>query len=235
MKESKSFSLFDHISKTPLLTHEDEVRLSKLVKQGDKKARDKMINANLRLSLNIAKKYSKKGNYDIDDLFQESILGLSRAIDNFDHEKGFRFSTYAYWWILQSVKQFIAQNCGAIELPSNTYSKLFKISEFKKSYKKKFGRSPTDFEVATEFATTPETITALTQSASKAVCIDAPIGGFAGDSDVTFGSIIPSYEKSVEDKIDEYRLTKTIRHALENTLDAREKFIIEQRFGLDGI
>lgn len=228
--KSLSYSLYDQISKVPLLSAEEEVELSKKIEMGNKRARDRMINANLRLALHIAKKYANKG-VDVDDLLQEAIIGLTRAVDQFDWSRGFKFSTYAYWWVQQAVRQFVAGNTGPISLPPNTFSKLYKISEFEKEFKEQENRDPKDAEIAEMFGTTPETLRSLHQSASRAISIDSQV--YRGESgSKTLADVIPSEEKSLDDQIDEARLASTIRDAL-SALTEREKLIIKMRFGLD--
>ena len=225
-------SIFDAVGRTKLLTKEEEVELSKRIEKGDNAARDKMIRANLRLALSVVKKYSKRG-VDLEDLFQESVIGLANAVDRFDWSKGFKFSTYAYWWIQQAVRQYLASNAGPINLPANTFSKLYKISEFEKEYQKEFKRKPTDAEVADMFGTTKDTLRALRQSAAHTVSLDAPAYRSSDDgSRATLAEIIPSNDMSIEDKIDNERLQNKITEVLE-TLTEREKTIIKMRFGFE--
>ncbi len=225
-------SIFDAVGKERLLSAEEEIELSKRVERGDSAARDRMIQANLRLALSIVKKYSKRG-VDLEDLFQESVIGLANAVDRFDWSKGFKFSTYAYWWIQQAVRQYLASNAGPINLPANTFSKLYKISEFEKEYKKQFNRKPTDDEVADMFGTTPDTLRSLRQSAAHTLSLDAPAYRGSDDSSrSTLADIIPSREASIEERIDNKRLSAKINEVLE-TLTDREKTIIKMRFGIE--
>lgn len=225
-------SIFDSVGKANLLSAEEEIELSKRIEQGDKAARDRMIQANLRLALSIVKKYSKRG-VDLEDLFQESVIGLANAVDRFDWSKGFKFSTYAYWWIQQAVRQYLASNAGPINLPANTFSKLYKISEFEKEYQKQFNRKPSDDEVADMFGTTSDTLRSLRQSAAHTVSLDAPAYKTTDDSSrSTLADIIPSNDVSIEEQIDNKRLQTRINEVLE-TLTEREKTIIKMRFGLD--
>ncbi len=228
--KNTSFSIYDHVAKEPLLTQAEEVALSKKIEKGDRVARDKMIRANLRLALSIVKKYTNRG-VDVDDLVQESIMGLTRAVDEFDWSKGFKFSTYAYWWIQQAIRQCIASNSGPIELPANTFSKLYKVSKFEKSFLQEFGRSPTDEETAAEFGTTTDTLRSLRQSAARPKSFDTPM--FSDDSGSrTLKDILPSNAESAEDMIDNMRLAKTIQETLA-TLTERERTIIMMRFGIE--
>ena len=226
-------SIFDTIGKTKLLTAAEEVELSKRIEKGDNAARDRMIQANLRLALSVVKKYSKRG-VDLEDLFQESVIGLVHAVDRFDWSKGFKFSTYAYWWIQQACRQYLAQNIGPINLPSNTFSKLYKISQFEKEYQKKFDHRPTDAEVADMFGTTTTTLRALRQSAATTVSLDQPAYRSYGDDSAgrVLAEVIPSKDMSVEERIDNERLRNKINEIL-STLTDREKTIIKMRFGIE--
>ena len=227
--KNTSFSIYNHIASEPLLTREEEVELSKRIEKGDQKARDRMIKANLRLALSVVKKYTNRG-LDTDDLVQESIIGLTKAVDQFDWRRGFKFSTYAFWWIQQALRQFVASNTGPIALPSNTFSKLWKISVFEKEYESEFGRKPSNEEVAESFGTTVETLRSLRQSAARPRSFDTPM--FSDDSGArTLKDVLPSQEESVEDKIDNNRLAQTIAKTLA-TLTPRERTIIMMRFGL---
>ena len=230
MNNNTSFSIYNHIAKEPLLTREEEVILSKRIEKGDQSARDRMIRANLRLAVSVVKKYSNRG-IDADDLLQESLVGLTKAVDQFDWSKGFRFSTYAYWWIQQAVRQCVTDNIGPIVLPTNTFSKLFKISKFEKEYALKFGKPPTDEETAEMFGTTTETLRSLRVSATRPASFDTPL--FSDDScSRTLKDVLPSYEKGPEELIDDARLAQTIQEAMA-TLTPRERRIIELRFGLN--
>jgi len=226
-------SIFDTIGRTKLLTAEEEVELSKRIEKGDNSARDRMIQANLRLALSVVKKYSKRG-VDLEDLFQESVIGLTHAVDRFDWSKGFKFSTYAYWWIQQAVRQYLASNIGPINLPSNTFSKLYKISQFEKEYQKEFSQRPTDAEVADMFGTTTSTLRALRQSAATTVSLDQPAHRSYGDDSAgrMLSEVIPSEDISVEERIDNERLKSKINEIL-STLTDREKTIIKMRFGIE--
>ena len=228
--KNTSFNLYERVGDVPLLTREEEVELSKKIEKGDQRARDTMIKANLRLAMSVAKKYINRG-VDMDDLMQESVIGLTKAVDQFDWTKGFKFSTYAYWWIQQAVRQCVASNSGPIALPSNTFSKLYKISKFEKEYKKKFDRTPTVTETAEMFGTTADTLRSLRQSAAHPKHFDAPL--FSDDSGSrTLRDVLPSNEKSIEERLDDARLSEIIQKTLASLTD-RERLIITMRFGLD--
>jgi len=227
--ENTSFSIYNHVAKEPLLSREEEVDLSKKIEKGDQSARDKMIRANLRLALSVVKKYTNRG-VDTDDLVQESIIGLTRAVDQFDYKRGFKFSTYAYWWIQQALRQCVASNTGPIALPANTFSKLYKVTAFEKEYTQEFGKSPTEDEVAHAFGTTMETLRSLRQSAARPRSFDTPMYSDDGGSR-TLRDVLPSHAESADDMIDNARLTQTIKETLA-TLTDRERTIIMMRFGI---
>tara|TARA_Y100000034_G_C6904963_1_gene419628 strand:+ start:798 stop:1514 length:717 start_codon:yes stop_codon:yes gene_type:complete len=230
--ENTSFSIYNHVATEPLLSREEEVMLSKRIEKGDQSARDRMIKANMRLALSVVKRYTNRG-VDTDDLVQESIIGLTRAVDQFDWKKGFKFSTYAYWWIQQAVRQCIASNTGPIALPANTFSKLYKIGRFEKDFNQEFGRPPTDEETAQKFGTTTDTLRSLRQSAARPRSFDTPM--YSDDSGSrTLKDVLPSSAPSPEEMIDNARMSKTIRDTL-STLTERERTIIAMRFGLDNL
>tara|TARA_R110002110_G_C13274252_1_gene701979 strand:+ start:202 stop:891 length:690 start_codon:yes stop_codon:yes gene_type:complete len=225
-----AYTLFDHVGDSALLTRDEEIELSKRIEKGDISARNKMIQSNLRLALSVVKKYTNRG-VDIDDLFQESVLGLTRAVDEFDWSKGFKFSTYAYWWIQASIRSYIAANTGTIDLPANSFSKLYKISEFEISFETKNGRKPTVEETAEKFGTTPDTLRSLRQSAARTIALDKPIFPSEGSSR-TLSDVLPSRDIGAEEKIDRKRLSEKINEALSSLTD-REKMIVKMRFGIE--
>ena len=221
---------FKSVGETNLLTREEEVELSKKIELGDQKARDKMIRANIRLAISIAKKYSNKG-ADLEDLIQESSLGLIKAVDRFDWRKGFKFSTYACWWIKQAVRQHVAAQSGAIKLPSYARGTLYKMKEVTEEYRKEFGVDPSQKELADLLGTSPETLQSLIKSAATPVAFDASAYN-SDDSGRTMHEVLidRSCEK-VDEVLDRQKLTKAISDALGN-LTPREEAVLRMRFGL---
>lgn len=221
---------FKSVGETNLLTREEEVELSKKIELGDQKARDKMIRANIRLAISIAKKYSNKG-ADLEDLIQESSLGLIKAVDRFDWRKGFKFSTYACWWIKQAVRQHVAAQSGAIKLPSYARGTLYKMKEVTEEYRKEFGVEPSQKELADLLGTSPETLQSLIKSAATPVAFDASAYN-SDDSGRTMHEVLidRSCEK-VDEVLDRQKLTKAISDALGN-LTPREEAVLRMRFGL---
>lgn len=223
-------SFFKSVGQTDLLSREEEVELSKRIEMGDKAARDKMIRANIRLAISIAKNYSKKG-VDLEDLIQESSLGLIRAVDRFDWRKGFKFSTYACWWIKQAVRQHVAAQSGAIKLPSYARGTLYKMKEVIEEYRKEFGVDPTQKEVAELLGTSPETLQSLIKSAATPVAFDASVYSSDDSGRTMHEVLVDRSNEKVEEVLDHQKLEKAIRAALGN-LSPREETVLRLRFGL---
>lgn len=218
------------ILKKEILTREQEVELSKKIERGDKMARNAMINANLRLAASIAKKYSNKG-VDFEDLLQESTIGLMKAVDRFDWRKGFKFSTYAYWWILQTVKQYVSSNKGPIALPANANARLYQANQVKEEFEKEFGTPPTEEELADMLGTTSDTLQSLRKSSAYYVSLDAPMSSGAEESRSYQDSLAD--EKPLQDEmIQEMELKNAVSDAL-STLSHREQTVLRLRFGIE--
>ena len=222
---------FKAVGKTPLLTREEEVELSKRIEAGDQRARDHMIRANIRLAISIAKNYSNKG-CDLEDLIQESSMGLIKAVDRFDWRKGFKFSTYACWWIKQAVRQFIASQSGAIKLPTYAKGILYKMRKVAEEYEAEFGVAPSQQEVADLLGTSLATLQALIKSASNPVSLDAS----AFHSDPNSGrkiheTMVDRSQPNADEEIDRKRLMKVMRGALSD-LSPREETVLRLRFGI---
>ncbi len=221
---------FKAVGETNLLTREEEVELSKRIEKGDMRARDRMIRANIRLAISIAKTYANKG-ADLEDLIQESSLGLIRAVDRFDWRKGFKFSTYACWWIKQAVRQHVAAQSGAIKLPSYARGTLYKMKEAAQEYKKEFGVEPTQKELADLLGTSLETLQALIKSAATPVAFDASAYNSDESGRTMHEVLIDRSIEKVDDILDSEKLSKAIRSALKN-LSPREESVLRLRFGL---
>jgi len=221
---------FDAVGKTNLLTREEEIELSKKIEAGDLRARDRMIRANIRLAISIAKNYANKG-VDLEDLIQESSLGLIKAVDRFDWRKGFKFSTYACWWIRQSVRQHVAAQSGSIKLPSYARGTLWKMKSISEEYHKEFGVEPSHQEIADLLGTSPETLRSLMKCAATPVQID---GGAYKSSDGNRSMhevLVDDRAISVEESIDKEKLIKAVRGVL-SELSPREETVLRLRFGI---
>ena len=223
-------SFFKKVGETRLLTKEEEIELSKKIEAGDRSARDRMIKANMRLAISIAKKFSDQG-LDLEDLIQESSLGLMKAVDRYDWRKGFKFSTYASWWIKQAVRQAVASHGGSIKLPAYAKNMLWKMRTIKEEYEEEFGITPTQKEIADLLGTTEATLASFMTCASSPVELD----GHAFQNEESgrkMHEILPSSdEMSVDEKIDHQRLLHVVQEALEN-LTPREAAVLRMRFGI---
>ena len=221
---------FESVGKTDLLSREEEVELSKMMEKGDKSARDKMIRANIRLAISIAKKYANKG-VDLEDLIQESSIGLIKAVDRFDWRKGFKFSTYACWWIKQAVRQHVAAQSGSIKLPAYARGTLWKMKQIQEEYQEEFGVAPTHQEVADLMGTNPETLRSLMKCAATPTQID----GSAYKSDDGGRSmhdiLVDEDAISPEEVVDREKLMDAVRGVLKD-LTPREETVLRLRFGI---
>lgn len=218
------------IGKTPLLKPSEEVELAALIQQGDRKAREKMIKANLRLVVKIAHDYSNFG-LPLLDLISEGNIGLIKAVERFDPAKGGKLSTYAAWWIKQSIKRALANQSKTIRLPVHLVDKIARMRRVTAELEEAFGRAPTDEEVAYELEMSVNKVAHLKSVSVRPASLDAPIG----DEDGTeFGDLIGD-ENSINplDNLQSKNVVSDLNHLIES-LDARESEIIRLRFGLGG-
>jgi RNA polymerase primary sigma factor len=218
------------ISKTPLLTPEEEVELAARIKKGDKKARTHMINANLRLVVKIAQDYSGYG-LPISDLISEGNIGLMKAVERFDPAKGGKLSTYAAWWIKQSIKRALANQSKTIRLPVHMVDKIAKMRRISTILAEALGREPTEEELAEEIGLPRRKLAMLRQASQRPTSLDAPIN--EGEA-TEYGEVIGDEragnplemlaDKNLAGQLD----------GLLSVLDDRERKIIDERFGLTG-
>ena len=224
-------SYFTQVGKTKLLTRQDEIDLSQKIEKGDKRARDRMIRANLRLAISIAKKYQNRG-CDLEDLIQESSIGLVKAVDRFDWRKGFKFSTYACWWIKQSVRRHIASHSSAIRLPSYAKSIMWKIKQTQTDYETEFNCLPTREELADLLGVSLETLASVMRCSSTPISLDKSLRYKSSDIGRTLAEIVPDENyKMPDDILDEQKVIKLVRASL-TTLSSREERIMRMRFGI---
>lgn len=218
------------ISKTPLLTIEEEVALAERIQRGDENARAHMIRANLRLVVKIAQDYANYG-MPLMDLISEGNIGLMKAVDRFDPEKGGKLSTYAAWWIKQSIKRALANQSKTIRLPVHMVDKIAKMRRIAAMLTEALGREPTDEELAEEIGVPRRKLAMLRQASQRPTSLDAPIND--GDS-TEFGEIIRD-ERAVDplDSLSDKNLHGELGGLLD-LLDERERRIIDERFGLSG-
>ncbi len=221
---------FDKVGDCSLLSREEEVELAKAIEGGDQRARKRMIEANLRLAISIAKNFRDKG-CSFEDLIQESNLGLIRAVDRFDWRKGFKFSTYAVWWIRQAVQAHVAGQSGAIKMPSSARAIMYKAQKFKEEYAAEFGCDPSPEEVATAVGIPANTLRAIYKSGAYAISLDRPIGKDEGGGR-TFAEVVGGVDDSDPgDELDKVAIRNILVEALKK-LTPREENIIRLRFGL---
>jgi RNA polymerase primary sigma factor len=219
------------ISKTPLLTIQEENDLAERIKMGDKEARSHMIRANLRLVVKIAHDYSGYG-LSLPDLISEGNIGLMNAVERFDPEKGGKLSTYGAWWIKQSIKRALANQSKTIRLPIHMVDKIARMRRISSILAESLGREPTDDELATELGLPRQKIAMLKQAAQRPTSLDAPVN--EGEA-TEYGDIIS--DESASDPLE--MLTDKNLHdqigGLLSILNERERRIIDERFGLTGL
>jgi len=222
-------TFFKEVGNHPLLTKEEEVMLSQRIEAGDSRARDRMIQSNLRLAISIAKQYNKSG-CALEDLIQESTLGLMQAVDRFDWRRGFKFSTYACWWIRQAVRRHVASHSASIKLPNHARGMLWQASQLRKEYIESFGGEPTVEEIASVLGVRAQTLRSLQQSASTPVSLDKKVGNDESGGRRLY-EIIPDTKKSIDDILAQEDLVRLVKNALRE-LSPREEKVLRLRFGI---
>ena len=218
------------IGKTALLTIDEEISLAKKIRRGDRAARDHMIKANLRLVVKIAMDYKDFG-LPLLDLISEGNIGLIKAVERFDPRKGGKLSTYAAWWIKQSIKRALANQSKTIRLPVHLVDKISKMRKTAMKLQEELGHEPTDDELADELGMTASRVRQMRQAAIRPASLDAPIGDDDSNnfSDVVEDENATSPYDNLEDKTVVNMLQDMVQH-----LDNREATILRYRFGLDG-
>jgi RNA polymerase primary sigma factor len=213
----------------PLLTAEQEVELSKRIERGDLEAKELMINSNLRLVVSIAKKYQGHG-LTLLDLIQEGIIGLIRAVEKFDWRRGFKFSTYATWWIRQAVQRGVANKSRTIRIPVHIVERETKMSRAERELTAKLGRPPTEEEIAKASKLPLKQVREVRQAARAVTSLDKPIGS---DSESTFGDLFAGETGSVDEEVTVSLTEQALRTAVASLPD-RERQIVKLRYGLNG-
>ena len=218
------------IGKVPLLTADQEVYLAKRIERGDMSAKTHMIEANLRLVVSIAKSYLGRG-LSFLDLIQEGSLGLIRAVEKFDYRKGYKFSTYATWWIRQAVTRAIADKARTIRIPVHMVEKLNKVVHIERQLVQRLGREPQPEEIAIELEMTPEEVREILRMAQLPVSLEKPIGE---EEESELGDFVQDEQaESPFDTASVQLRREDIQKALDS-LPERERKVIELRFGLTG-
>jgi len=218
------------IGKVPLLTAEEEVSLAKRIERRDMDAKRKLIEANLRLVVSIAKRYVGRGMLFL-DLIQEGNLGLIRAVEKFDYRKGYKFSTYATWWIRQAITRAIADQARTIRIPVHMVETINKLIRVQRQLLQDIGREPTPEEIATEMGTTPQKVREILKISQEPVSLETPIGE---EEDSQLGDFIEDEDATMPvEAVSEIMQKEELSQVL-GTLTHRERKVIELRFGLKG-
>lgn len=223
---------FKDIKKIPLLTKQQEVELAKKIELGDRSAKNIMIKSNLRLVISIAKKYAKYGS-NIEDLIQESNLGLIKAVEKFDWRKGFKFSTYASWWIKQHATRYLTNNNSILNIPSHVIANSRKITNTIKEYNEEFGVDPTSEEISELLGLDLNHVKQALDSikAKSTYSIDTPL---SDDNSRTLGDVIPSTETNPLELLEQQCIREEIIKSFQK-LSKREEMVLRLRFGISEV
>ncbi len=231
-KDDSLNSYMQSLKKRPLLTQEEELQIAKRVKKGDEKARTILIERNLRLVISIAKRYQNKG-LSFFDLIQEGNLGLIKAVERFNPKLGYRFSTYATWWIRQAITRAIADKSRSIRVPAHFFEK---VNKFNKSYKELLnilGREPSEDEMAKKLGISSKVLRNISEKMKPILSLDSEMESYDGEESSLINYIENKYSEDPELLIEKQEIKNTIKLAFK-ILKPQEKKVLSMHYGLNG-
>jgi RNA polymerase primary sigma factor len=215
------------VERHPLLTAEEEVALAQRIELGDAAARDRMVTANLRLVISIARRYQGMG-MSLLDLIQEGVLGLIRAVDKYEWRRGFKFSTYATWWVRQGIQRALASKTREIRIPENVVDLERRVIRAERELSARLGRQPTEAEIAEEAAISSDRLEGLRQVARAVTSLDRPVGA---DEDTPLGELLPAAGAGPEEVVTVSLNEQMLREAVAALPDL-ERQVVELRYGM---
>ncbi|HXM58533.1 MAG TPA: RNA polymerase sigma factor RpoD/SigA [Candidatus Dormibacteraeota bacterium] len=220
---------FQEVERYALLTAEEEVELAQRAEEGDREARDRMVTANLRLVISIARRYQHMG-LSLLDLIQEGVLGLIRAVDKYDWRRGFKFSTYATWWVRQGIQRALASKTREIRIPENVVDLERRVLRAERDLTMRLGRPPTEDEIAAAADISPRRLEDLRQVARAVTSLDRPVGE---DESTPLGELLPADDAGPDEVVTVSLSEQTLREAVER-LPKLERRVVALRYGMDG-